>query len=61
MPIYKFKCPVCRKTKKVDQKINDAHVEWCDKSGECGVEMDLQIGTTSFVTKGRGWFKSGGY
>ena len=61
MPRYIYKCSECGKTKQVDQRTTDEHSEWCDESGDCGVEMVLQIGNTSFVTKGSGWFNTGGY
>ena len=52
MPIYEYRCPDCKKTKEVLQKIG-ALPPMCEP---CQLSMHRQISRTSFVLKGGGWF-----
>jgi putative FmdB family regulatory protein len=59
MPMYVFKCKKeeCGETHNKIQKYEDAPPP-CPK---CQGETERVLGQTSFVLKGSGWFKTGGY
>lgn len=57
MPIYEYKCPKCYKEMELTQKFNDpAPLCCCDEGAP--VEMVKQISKSSFVLKGKGWYKT---
>lgn len=59
MPIYNFECknPECKEVTTKMQKFEDPHPP-CKK---CEGPTERQVGGTSFVLKGPGWFNTGGY
>ncbi len=59
MPMYVFKCKdkKCATTQSKIQKFNDPPPP-CTK---CGGETERAIAQGSFILKGSGWFKTGGY
>lgn len=59
MPMYVFKCKKedCGHTQSKRQKHEDPPPP-CEK---CEGEMERAIGQSSFILKGGGWFKTGGY
>lgn len=57
MPIYNFKCKSCENTQSKMQKF-DAPPPPCEK---CGKETERVLAQGSFILKGAGWFKTGGY
>lgn len=57
MPIYNFKCKSCENTQSKMQKF-DAPPPPCEK---CGKETERVLAQGSFILKGSGWFKTGGY
>lgn len=60
--IYEYCCEVCEKVIEVEQRMTEDALKECP---ECGCEDQMkfyrQIGNTSFILKGSGWFNSGGY
>jgi putative FmdB family regulatory protein len=59
MARYDYHCTSCKETTEIQHPMADAPKTTCPR---CGAEtLQRQIGTTSFVLKGSGWFKSGGY
>lgn len=59
MPRYSFKCKDtnCQHTQTKQQKYEDAPPV-CEK---CSGETERVISQSSFILKGSGWFKTGGY
>jgi putative FmdB family regulatory protein len=56
---YDFKCSQCLHDFEHEQSITDTSVPKCPS---CRAKTTVkQISKTSFVLKGTGWFKSGGY
>ena len=57
MPLYEFECKECNinieMLQKMDEKTPNCPV--------CGRSMVRVMSTTTFILKGKGWFKSGGY
>lgn len=58
MALYEYKCPKCKNTIELQQKIDNRISPICCNEG-CDVEMDLLISKSSFSLKGGGWFKDG--
>lgn len=54
--IYEYECQKCEKILEIEQKISE---EPLDKCPECGHVIKRIISNTSFVLKGKGWFKDG--
>jgi putative FmdB family regulatory protein len=59
MPMYAYKCKKeeCKEEVTKLQKFDDPPPP-CPK---CEGEMERQMGSSSFILKGSGWFKTGGY
>ncbi len=59
MARYDYHCTTCDKTHEITHPMSEPAKTTCP---DCGDEtLQRRIGTTSFVLKGNGWFKSGGY
>lgn len=55
--LYEYECENCEATLEVEQKIKDKPLKECP---ECKEEaLKRVIGKTSFILKGKGWFKDG--
>ena len=52
MPIYEYVCEKCGSVSEVIQKHGDDPPECCERP------MKIQIGKTSFVLKGSGWYET---
>lgn len=59
MPTYEYKCSACAHAWEEVQKINDKKIEKCPECEEKTAQRLISGG--SFILKGTGWFKSGGY
>lgn len=59
MPTYSYVCEACNKEWEEDQRISDTPTKDCPKCGE--PKAKRQIGSSGFILRGPGWFKSGGY
>lgn len=58
MPLYVYRCPKCKHEHEKLAKFNDPN----PTCPECGkAETEKAPARTSFVLKGGGWFKDGGY
>lgn len=57
MPVYNFKCISCECITTKTQKFEDSAPP-CKK---CDAETKRTLSKSSFVLKGKGWFKTGGY
>jgi len=55
MPIYIYQCDRCKKEIELFQKISDPPPQICEK---CGGRLKKLISNTSFILKGKGWFKT---
>jgi putative FmdB family regulatory protein len=61
MPIFDYICNKCKKTETRLVKFESMENQFCD---ECGNEDKMErvpSFSTSFILKGSGWFKKGGY
>lgn len=58
MPTYPYRCETCKAEFEREQKITDAPVTECQTPG-CEGRPKRQIGTTSFVLNGDGWYRDG--
>ena len=58
MPIYEYKCGVCRKETEVIHRKHAEPPPPCPKDEEHGA-MDKKISRSSFHLKGGGWASSG--
>jgi len=61
MPTYEYRCSneQCSHEWEEDQKISDPKIDTCPIC--MAKTAERLISTASFVLKGNGWFKSGGY
>ena len=55
MPIYEYQCISCKRHHEIMQRYDDAPLTACP---DCGGEMKKLISNTSFILKGRGWYKT---
>ncbi|HXX58550.1 MAG TPA: FmdB family zinc ribbon protein [Thermodesulfovibrionales bacterium] len=55
MPIYEYTCLSCKRGHEIMQKYDDAPLTICP---DCGGDMKKLISNTSFVLKGKGWYKT---
>jgi putative FmdB family regulatory protein len=55
MPLYEYKCKKCERLISKVQSITDEPLKTC----ECKGDLVRLISKTSFVLKGKGWFKDG--
>lgn len=59
MPTYEYECKSCEQSYEVEQRMTDKPIEQCQTQGCDGKPKRLIAGNTSFVLKGKGWFKDG--
>ena len=59
MPIYEYRCKVCREEFEVIQKITEEPLTSKPDCGTMECEVEKMISSTSFVLKGGGWYKDG--
>jgi putative FmdB family regulatory protein len=55
MPIYEYQCLVCGKEHEIKRSHNEMPLTKCP---DCGGEMKKLMSNTSFVLKGKGWYKT---
>ena len=55
MPLYEYVCPKCKHKEEVICKHSDPN----PVCKECAIEMERQLGLSSFILKGEGWYKDG--
>lgn len=60
MPVYEYQCSKCSTHFEVEQRITEAPLGRCIQP-KCDGEARRVVPSTSFLLKGSGWFKSGGY
>ncbi len=54
--IYVYECKECPELLEIEQKITEDPIKVCP---QCGNEIKRVISNTSFLLKGKGWFKDG--
>ncbi len=54
MPVYEYKCNICKTITETLQKINDDPLTNCNK---CGKDIIMVISGGYFILKGKGWAK----
>lgn len=59
MPIYEYECDDCGDTFTEKCSVDDRFVACWQPCLKCEGEIKLLISKTSFVLKGKGWFKDG--
>jgi putative FmdB family regulatory protein len=58
MPTYEYRCEACKRTFEVEQRITEPPYTTCIRQGCKGTVTKL-ISASSFMLKGKGWFKDG--
>lgn len=56
MPIYEYSCTKCKVTKELILSIKSKEKPICKK---CKTIMKRKISKSTFILKGKGWFKDG--
>ena len=59
MPTYTYQCPACKAEFEREQKITDPPAEDCETPACKGKPKRAISASTSFVLKGKGWYRDG--
>lgn len=59
MPTYSYECSTCKQEFEREQKISDPPLKECDTPGCPGTPKRTIPASTSFVLKGKGWYRDG--
>lgn len=59
MPTYTYECQTCKQEFEAEQKISEPPLDKCQTPRCSGTPKRTIPSSTSFVLKGKGWFRDG--